>query len=477
MFVLKGCLRHILYLTITISGCIAGNAQYISEVLKYMPAPGQYINSSPWGIPHSTESITGGINGSLCLGSFGGYVVFRFDGAVDNDPGNPYGVDFIIFGNALEDFSEPGIVSVMKDDNNNGIADDIWYELAGSNYYFSSTRKNYEVTYFNKGNGQNVPWNDNQGNGGYIYANSFHTQNYYPDTDSFPHVPSDAFTLYGTCIHQEPDTTEKPFIKLYRKAFGYADNQPRGAAPYHVPDNPYTRVMENAGGDSFDIDWAVDQSGNYVDLDKIHFIKVHNAVLGNTGWLGELSTEITGAVDVMPDNSISGVIDMIVLKDIPEQIDTNAFQLEVFVFQQGRLQSGKHLNWLTDREDAYVDNEHILRVKSNGKVTITAELKDNPEIKDSVSTYVNMAEVPTHTAPKMHKPIYLYPNPAQEFIMLEGSEKCTVIIHNTLGRQVMHIPEYEKGYQIPVGSFSEGIYLLTVKNHCQGIKGIKFIKK
>ena len=74
-------------------------AQYISQVMEYRPAPGQLINEVPWGTPTAAHSIVEDITGSLSLGSFGGYVVFRFATPVENDPLNPFGVDFTIFGN------------------------------------------------------------------------------------------------------------------------------------------------------------------------------------------------------------------------------------------------------------------------------------------------------------------------------------------------------------------------------------------
>ena len=85
----------------------------------------------------------GGINGSLSLGAFGGSVVFRFEEAVENHPDNPFGVDFTIFGNPMAQWSEPGVVLVMEDENGNGLADDTWYELAGSDHHFSSTKRNF----------------------------------------------------------------------------------------------------------------------------------------------------------------------------------------------------------------------------------------------------------------------------------------------------------------------------------------------
>jgi len=51
-------------------------------------------------------------------------------------------------------------------------------------------------------------------------------------------------------------------------------------------------------GTSFDLSWAVDAGGNAVQLDSIHFIRVYNAADENLTMTGELSTEITGAIDL-----------------------------------------------------------------------------------------------------------------------------------------------------------------------------------
>lgn len=277
-------------------------SQFIHEILEYLPAPGQHINGAA-GNPDAAKSIIGTTTGLVSLGAFGGYIVFRFEEAVRNDPGNPFGIDFTIFGNSVGSWSEPGIVSVMLDENRNGLADDTWYELAGSEYHREDNDPGYQVTYSNPGGtvATDVFWQDNRGNEGYIYANNIHTQSYYPNPDEFPDVSRDYYTLSGDRIYAGIDSSDNLLIQSPPLAFGYADNHERGNPPYTVPDNPDTPEVEGAGGDPMDISWAVDETGQAVELDSIHFIKVHTAVNGHAGILGEISTELCGAA--MTDNS------------------------------------------------------------------------------------------------------------------------------------------------------------------------------
>jgi hypothetical protein len=63
--------------------------------------------------------------------------------------------------------------------------------------------------------------------------------------------------------------------------WGYADNYP------------------NTHDESaIDIAWAVDQNGNKVFLPGIDFIKVYTGLNQEAGWLGETSTEVSGAIDL-----------------------------------------------------------------------------------------------------------------------------------------------------------------------------------
>lgn len=452
---------------------LRAEAQYISEVIEYKPAPGQFINSAPWGVPASAGSLAGGINGTLCLGSFGGYVIFRFDRPVDNHPDNPFGVDFTIFGNPLPDWSEPGVVSVMKDENGNGLPDDTWYELAGSDYYFQSTVKKYEVTYYNPGDTvtRDVPWRDNTGREGTIPANGVHIQPYYPLSDSFPSVPGDDYTLSGTMISTEVFAGPTARIKSVKRAFGYADNQFRGVPPHTVPDNPYTPEVENSGGDGFDIHWAVNDQGEYVDLDRIDFVRVRNASNVQGGWLGELSTEITGAVDVPPDPSISGLQQLLVIKDLPPELISSEFQLEPFVFYKGRLQNEKDIIWTTSMDEAEVDENHMLTVTRSGKLTLTASLVENPGIKAIVTTTVNLENSSAKGLQEVRPHFRVYPNPAVNIFYINASHGANlpplhikVSLYDATGRLIWETLSYSEDTPVDISRFKAGIYMVRVEH-------------
>lgn len=453
-------------------------AQYISEVLEYKPAPGQFINAAPWGIPESANSIVGGVTGSMSLGTFGGYVVFTFNNPVENHPDNPFGVDFTIFGNPLSEWSEQGIVEVMKDENSNGLPDDIWYELAGSDYFFSTTIKQYEVTYTNPQTdvATDVPWVDNQGNTGLVLKNSYHNQPYYPVIDSFPAINNVQYTLSGTQIQDAVDRTVSTYIKSYRKPFGYVDNQLRGSAPYILPDNPYTPESENSGGDAFDISWAVDEYGNYVDLDEIHFVRVHNAVFADAGWLGEVSTEITGAVDVEPNNAVSGILDMIVIKDLPSTIRESEFQIEAFVYNAGRWIQNETINWEASMQNVSIDENNILSFSELGELTLTASIVGKPEI--TVSVTVILSDESTSVASPFSSNIscVISPNPASDFIQIKGVNNVSVYIYNITGSMVMKLENYTSNRAIHIADLPKGIF--TIHIHGQEINtNLRLIKE
>ena len=114
-------------------------------LIDYVPAPGQHINIENIGTPQAAQKMTENFISIVSLGSFGGYIILRFEKPCVNHSQNPYGIDFTIFGNSFSGSSEPGVVWVMKDENLNGLPDDSWYEISGSSHLFSGTVKNYQI--------------------------------------------------------------------------------------------------------------------------------------------------------------------------------------------------------------------------------------------------------------------------------------------------------------------------------------------
>lgn len=469
--------RTFLFISAILAMVLCTQAQYISRVLEYQPAPGQLINAQPWGFPSSVERIVGNINGTLCLGAFGGYVVFEFDQAVENHPDNPFGVDFTIFGNPQPNWAEPAVVYVMKDENENGQADDTWFELAGSDYWFSSTVYNYEVSYTNPGGNEaaDIPWTDNQGNSGFIFANSVHTQSYYPLADSFPAINPESYTLSGTYIYQLMDSTNPGFVQSRQRAFGYADNNLRGSEPYTIPDNPYTPEKENSGGDAFDISWAVDENGNYVDLDKIHFVKVQNAVQANAGWLGEISTEITGAVVVEANSSISGNLDLVVIKDLPLSIKQYTFQLEVFAFFEGRLIPDARILWQTNLPEASIDENNLLTLTQSGNLEITATLGSNPEISATANTVVDLSSASLNEN-RAERSVRISPNPAHNYFSISQLNTANIEVLDLNGKVLIRKTKYQSPGQIDISTLNPGVYLVRIL-HNYTFETLKLIKQ
>lgn len=452
-------------------------AQYISEVLEYRPAPGQFINSEPWGTPQSASTLVGGINGSVSLGAFGGSLVFKFEDAVENHPDNPFGVDFTIFGNPMSQWSEPGVVWVSVDENGNGTADDTWYELAGSDYYFSSTIKDYRVTYSNPGGelAMDVPWESNKGERGFIRANSAHAQNYYPLADSFPDIPGEEAEYSGTLISGSVDVDHPPLLISAQRAFGYADNQPRGLAPYTMPDNPYTGEVENSGGDAFDISWAVDETGLHVELEKIDFIKVQNGILHEGGYLGEVSTEITGAVDVAPLPGVSGESSLLVIRDLPTEMDQTPVQLEAFLFQMGIPEENPGIRWTCSEPWASVDEDMWLNVSGTGPLTISATVDEGFGLNASVSTEIIEGNTTSiREADKVLSP-GLFPNPVGDHFQIRGARHNSLSLYDASGRVLRRLENYDEGRKISCADLQAGIYMIRLGdgNACDWLRMVK----
>ena len=286
-------------------------AQPQAKVIEYCPAPGQFINTLPVSADADTyadilaKAQSNLERGSMIsLGAFGGYMVAQFDSPV----ANAEGYDLIILGNAFATSAEPGVVMVSRDANHNGIADDRWYEIAGSEY--ANSTLNYEVTYYRpeadkdtiKELKEYIRWTDNQGNSGWLSKNATHPQGYYPTW-----IMADSLTFRGTLLptNANDKNGDGSYFELRPYERGYADNQPNS----------------NESGCSIDINWAVDEDGNAVTLEAIDFIRIHTAVNAvDLGQIGEASTEIS-AIRALHDETI-------------EQPDEIVFDLNSLILEQ-----------------------------------------------------------------------------------------------------------------------------------------------
>ncbi len=279
---------------------------YISKVYEYRPAPGQFVNTMPQYeagdsyddmLRKVEESLSGTNDIMVSLGGFGGYVVFGFDHTVINHPGEK---DFMILGNSFYELSgsdrkggsaEPGIVMVSYDRNCNGIPDDDWYEIAGSEHNSPATIRSYSITYHRPNPDREIisqgplvdinyiMWEDSEGTCSSMPKNNFHRQEYYPAW-----VEDDALTFSGTRLADNGVDVSGTgaYYVLYCYDWGYADNHP----------NDYADL------NSFDISWAVDKDGMPVVLPGVDFVKVYTGINQYCGWIGETSTEICRAQDL-----------------------------------------------------------------------------------------------------------------------------------------------------------------------------------
>lgn len=299
---------------------------YISRVYEYRPAPGQFTNMLPMYEDgdnermmraKAEECIANHNQEMICLGGWGGYVTFGFDHMLVNVPGE---YDMKILGNAFYandnpkdttargGSAEPGVVMVSYDTNGNGKPDDEWYELAGSEYYQSTTHHNYSMTYYRPGadhvatpsltdrtliDTTYIRWTNSLGQQGYMPKNKYHRQNYYPNW-----IEADSLTFEGTLMRNNgiDESGNGTYYVLYSFEWGYVDNQPNS-----LPDEPEMHASE------FNLDWAVDADGRPVQLSGVHFVRVYTGLNQYCGAIGETSTEVMDAWDLHPEALPTGV--------------------------------------------------------------------------------------------------------------------------------------------------------------------------
>jgi hypothetical protein len=288
---------------------------FASAVVRFDPAPGQWVNDSLYndpakalGAPLGDDPCQPNNNSLVSLGGFGGALVLAFDHTVMDDPANPFGLDAIAYGNSLwvagnpnRRWAECGVIEISRDANANGLADDTWYLIPGT--HIAPEPSQHEIH----------TWDDDiadptwppffpPADEGWIppgHTGTWTTEGYrLPDA------------VFAAIIVANPDgpaaTTEG--------IWGYADYTPTQALPpgqsvetfYTRPDDPFVVGLTSGcgGGDGFDIAWAVDpNTWEPAELDGFDFVRVRTGVDWvpndpNAPPLGELSTELDAVADV-----------------------------------------------------------------------------------------------------------------------------------------------------------------------------------
>lgn len=344
-------------------------------LVAFLPAPGQFVNEgatgSGWGGPFTAADKTtlknlveGYVTTGVSLGSFGGYAVLDFgaiirdanndyvSGGIYNDPDNAYGVDFMLYGNAMNTWAEPGCVQVSQDGVN-------WYDIAGSLHYqmprdtAGGAIWDYTVTYENP-----VAADDNLESGktgtaekavtwsasyktrptdseatpesGSVAYNNWHKHSYFPLFNNYFASPKTGASALDGLLNTVPaglnftgkfgaytakngttaSTLTLKGVKLVPPKnnnanstapddflFGYFDCHPNGLRS-GAQVNPYTTgrtTNTNSNGDPIDISWAVKADGTPIYLDAIRYVRCYTGVMQMNGIMGESSSELLGS--------------------------------------------------------------------------------------------------------------------------------------------------------------------------------------
>ena len=268
----------------------AGSSKLVNRVFEYQPAPGHQVNgyivinserlNFPRGCTHeqACDTVLSHLRQGLMisLGGCGGYLVAGFDHSQPVSKDGSY--DLFIKGNPFSYQSEPGIVWVSQDVNGDGLPNDLWYELAGSEYGTDRETPGYALTYYRPSRpGSAVVWRDNDGQQDVIpYLSYWNPQPYYwQDWQSGQELTFCLSRLRSNYSYDHGISDIRPY------PWGYADNL--GETDMD-PDDARRICFRLSNARTWD--------GQPANLEYIDFVKVQTAETGWTPNLGEISTEI-----------------------------------------------------------------------------------------------------------------------------------------------------------------------------------------
>lgn len=392
-------------------------------------APGQFTNegigAGGWGDPFdSNGALKANSQTGISLGFFGGYAVYKFDNPIANNPANKYGADFIVYGNAFWNNSEPGCIQVSQDGEK-------WYDIAGSKHFDSNTTRNASITYTNPNPtedagisspgtaGSLAPVNYTGSRSGTITTNTFHNHGWFPlnanyfvarngNTTALDKVDSLSFasrtltngvtntlTLKGTMLGGVSSTNITDKI-----GFGYCDAHPNKELGGTIAYNPYqqfanqndynTKTAGTSGGDPIDISWAVDSKGQPVNLGSIRYVRVYTGAAAMNGIFGEISTEVCGIA------ACTGTTTQVPTSDFTVNIEKNDYTTSHLnmtnISLKGKSKGTIKINNSSNFDHVYINGEE----KIEQEVSITGDNEKIIQIiaqKGEASPYVTYLKV------------------------------------------------------------------------------------
>lgn len=257
---------------------------FATVVFEYLPGEGQFVNDPNFNDPLRAlgPPIGGGTldpdeSKLVTLGNHGGSITLGFAVTVWDDPTNPWGLDAIVFGNAFYlggnpnlRFGEAGVIEIAFDLNGNGVPDDPWYLIPGSDLPEPM---------------------EQQRNGFFLLPDDPYA---FPPILNLHNDGREAFLGYGdmTPVLRLGDLDGDNVVD---------DFEMTAEVFYTVPDDPFEVGVSlgSGGGDAFDIAWAVDPLTNEpAGLRGFDFIRISTGADGDFGQFGEVSTEIGGVAVV-----------------------------------------------------------------------------------------------------------------------------------------------------------------------------------
>lgn len=388
----------------------SGSGAAPKSVISYLPI-GQFATGTGWGTSGGSGTTATKFvgksapeNTGVSLGALGGYIEFEFQNAIQNYAGNPYGVDFVVYGNAFNGNPEAGAVQVSAD----GLT---WYELAGSKYYedgFTTTNvASPKLYYGTKRNAIAKYQLSNSTLTAAIYDGttalypfaSFGSEGWWPLTsEGYPmgtHTNTNAnisVTHSNTAMEMTGVTAIEDSDDNAEYGYGYADVTPNGSySAYGNPENPYIPYANGkTGGDGFDLDWAVNIStGMPVDISdlSIKYVRVYSSVLHIQPPFGETSAEVTG-VFVTPQ--VEGRTDVdrtkvptVTINDV--NITSMATRQDIgnvrfYDISSQNIASGSTIkvtpNSSTTNANIFINNEHDDEILYNGSTYVRVLIQD-----------------------------------------------------------------------------------------------------